>query len=145
METSTLPLVTIIVVTYNSSRFVHETLASILTQTYSGHMEVLISDDHSTDDTPDICSQWIEANRQHFSRAEFIQPPKHAGICGNYNFALQHVKGEWIKYIAGDDILTPSCIERFMSHATAGDDKFLISAPFVSMKKEGYWAALHDA
>ena len=127
MNTEKHPLITIVVVTYNSSRFVNETLASILAQTYTGPVEVLISDDHSTDDTPQLCRSWVETHRHRFSRAEFIYPPTHSGICGNYNFALQHARGEWIKYIAGDDILTPCCIECFANHAADSDDRLLIS------------------
>ncbi|MBR0453376.1 MAG: glycosyltransferase, partial [Bacteroidales bacterium] len=43
-------LVSIITATYNSSRFVVETIESILAQTYT-HWELLITDDGSTDDT----------------------------------------------------------------------------------------------
>ena len=64
----------------------------------------------------DICQHWIEKNRKRFVKASVIQTVKNRGICGNYNFALKHASGEWIKYIAGDDILEDNCIERFVAN-----------------------------
>lgn len=108
-------LVSIVVITYNSSRFVLETLESIFRQTHSD-IELIVSDDCSKDNTFSICKQWIEEHKDRFTKAEVKQTPKNGGICKNYNFALQHAKGEWIKYIAGDDILEDNCIERFIAN-----------------------------
>lgn len=122
-----LPVVSVVVVTYNSSKYVIETLESILSQTYTGDIELLISDDGSQDNTVDICRKWIDINGDVFLSANIIITPKNLGICGNYNYALEHVKGEWIKYIAGDDILEPFCIETFVKSSLSSSDKFFIS------------------
>ncbi len=108
-------LVTVVVITYNSSRFVLETLESVYRQTFSD-IELIVSDDCSKDNTFSVCQEWVEQRKNRFSRAEVIQTPTNGGICKNYNFALQHAKGEWIKYIAGDDILEDNCIERFVAN-----------------------------
>ena len=108
-------LVSVIVVTYNSSRYVLETLESVCRQSYSD-IELIVSDDCSKDNTLDICQQWIETNRKRFVKATVIQTVKNSGICGNYNFALRYASGDWIKYIAGDDILEDNCIERFVAN-----------------------------
>lgn len=122
-----LPLVSVVVVTYNSARFVRETLDSVLAQTYQGPIELIVSDDGSQDDTAAICRRWIADNGSRFSSAKFISTPRNLGICGNYNFALSHVTGEWVKYIAGDDILLPGCIDIFVTAASASTDKYWIS------------------
>lgn len=108
-------LVSVIVITYNSSRYVLETLDSIKRQTYDD-IELIVSDDCSKDNTLDICRQWVEKHKNRFVRVEVIQTPCNGGICRNYNYALKHVKGEWIKYIAGDDILEDNCIERYVAN-----------------------------
>lgn len=108
-------LVSIIVVTYNSSRYVQETLDSIYRQSYPS-IDLIVSDDCSHDNTFEICQKWIKAHQNRFVRALTIQTPHNGGICHNYNFALQHAKGKWIKYIAGDDILEDNCIERFVAN-----------------------------
>ena len=58
----------------------------------------------------------LDEHKNLFVKSEVIQTPKNGGICRNYNFALNHANGEWIKYIAGDDILEDNCIERFVAN-----------------------------
>ena len=108
-------LVSIIVITYNSARYVLETLESTYRQTYKD-IELIVSDDCSNDSTMDICRQWVDEHRDRFECARVIQTPCNGGICRNYNYALQQAKGKWIKYIAGDDILEDNCIERFVAN-----------------------------
>src|SRR5574344_449604 len=108
-------LVSIIVITYNSSRFVLETLESAYRQTYQD-IELIVSDDCSTDDTYDICQHWVSIHKERFVRSICTQTPRNGGICWNYNHALKFVQGDWIKYIAGDDILKDNSIERYTSN-----------------------------
>ncbi len=111
-------LVSIIVITYNSSRYVLETLESAYRQTYA-NIELIVSDDCSTDNTFTLCQEWVEAHKDRFVRTLCTQTPHNGGICWNYNHALQHAQGEWIKYIAGDDILLDNCIEGYLKHLTS--------------------------
>ena len=109
-------LVTIVVITYNSSEFVLETLNSIKNQTYS-NIELIISDDCSIDQTLEICEQWGSNNFNRFQRVEIIQSAVNSGVSANINRALKISKGEWIKVIAGDDILLKNCIEINIDYA----------------------------
>lgn len=105
-----LPLVSIIVITYNSSKYVLETLESAKAQTYQ-NIELIVSDDCSTDNTVEICQKWISENKERFVRTELITTDKNTGISANCNRAIKAAKGEWLKGIAGDDILLPNCIK----------------------------------
>lgn len=134
-----LPKVTIVVVTYNSAEFVGETLASVAAQDYAGPLQVIVSDDGSTDETLTIAREWAERNVGRFDEVTVIQTPHNLGIVGNYNFALKHVKGEWVKYIAGDDRLRPDCIREFVNATMHSDDKFYICA-IVPFDAEGFQA-----
>ena len=51
-------LVTVVVVTYNSSKYVLETLDSIFEQTYK-NIELIITDDGSSDNTVELCREWL--------------------------------------------------------------------------------------
>lgn len=53
------PLVSVIVITYNSSKYVLETLNSVAAQTYD-NIELIISDDCSVDNTVEICRNWLK-------------------------------------------------------------------------------------
>lgn len=108
-------LVTVVVVTYNSSRYVLHTLESAYRQTY-GEIELIVSDDCSQDNTFEICQEWVDAHKDRFVSAKVCQTKKNGGICHNYNHALSLSSGEYIKYIAGDDILEDNCIERFVAN-----------------------------
>lgn len=103
-------LVSVPVITYNSSKTVVETLDSIYNQTYP-KLELIVSDDCSTDDTVEICREWIEAHKERFVRTELLTVEKNAGVSANMNRAEASCQGEWVKPIAGDDILMSDCIE----------------------------------
>ncbi|MBE6400945.1 MAG: glycosyltransferase [Verrucomicrobia bacterium] len=108
------PLVTIGVLTYNSAKYVLETLESAKAQTYK-NIELIISDDCSTDNTVELCRNWVAKNKDRFARCEILTVEKNTGIPANCNRRLRASKGEWIKGIAGDDILAPDCIENFIN------------------------------
>lgn len=103
------PLVSICVITYHSEKFVLETLESAKTQTYQ-NIELIISDDGSTDNTLQLCRDWLAENKDRFVRTELITVEKNTGIPANCNRAVKAAHGEWIKLIAGDDILLDNCI-----------------------------------
>lgn len=109
---SNFPLVSVIVITYNSAEFVIETLDSIKAQSYR-NIELIVSDDCSKDNTVQICEEWMENNRHHFSRTEIVSVTKNLGIPANCNRGIKAAKGEWIKVIAGDDLLLNDCIRDF--------------------------------
>lgn len=105
-----LPLVSVVVITYNSSKTVLETLESIKNQTYR-NIELIISDDCSKDNTVEICRKWVYKNEDRFIQAQIITIDKNTGTAGNLNRGFQKSNGMWIKSIAGDDILMNKCIE----------------------------------
>lgn len=112
------PLVSVIVITYNSGNFVTETLNSIKSQTYR-NIELIITDDCSTDNTIEECRKWIAENYRRFIKCDIITVEKNSGIPANCNRGLYKSKGIWIKYIGGDDLLTEDCIEKnidFVQH-----------------------------
>jgi len=123
------PLVSIVVITYNSSNYVLETLESAKAQTYQ-NIELIVSDDSSKDNTVDICMEWIEKNKERFVRTELITVKKNTGISSNANRGIKSAKGEWIKGFAGDDILMPNCIETYLSYAKKhSNEKLFFSYP----------------
>lgn len=108
------PLVSVVVVTYNSSKYIVETLESIKAQTYQ-NIELIITDDCSTDSTIDLCEQWIQPNENRFIRCNVITSKINTGIGKNCNRGFTEAMGEWIKIIAGDDALMDTCIEDYIS------------------------------
>ena len=121
------PLVSIIVITYNSSKYVLETLESAKAQTYQ-NIELIVSDDCSTDNTVEICQEWIEKNKERFVRTKLITVEKNTGIPANCNRGVKAAQGEWVKFIAGDDALLPDCISFNVNHVLHNKDINLLQS-----------------
>ena len=123
------PLVSVAVVTYNVSKTVIETLESIKAQTYP-YIELVVSDDCSTDGTVDICRKWIEANKDRFVRTELVTVEKNTGISANHNRLEANCRGEWVKPIDSDDILLPDCVETFVNYVSDHPDAVYVWSDF---------------
>ena len=109
-------IVSVVVITYNSSETIVETLNSIKCQTYRKNIELIISDDFSTDDTVAVMQQWLDDYGHEIYSSELLQAPSNRGIVGNLNYGVKKSTGFYLKFIAGDDILLESstietCIE----------------------------------
>ena len=118
-------LVSIIVATYNSAKFVIETLESAKAQTWQ-NIELIVSDDCSADNTVALCRHWMAENQDRFVRTEMITVPKNTGVSANCNRCIKATRSNWIKMIAGDDILLPNCIEDNMQFVQANNNAAII-------------------
>ena len=129
------PLVSIVVVTYNSSKHVLETLESVKDQTYP-NLELIITDDCSTDNTVEICSEWLEKNQTRFNGVQLITSGINTGITANRNRGNFAATGEWIKHVDGDDRLHPSCVKDYVKYVSVNPTKNMVFSP-LSVLGEG--------
>lgn len=106
------PLVSIIVLTYNSDQFILDTLNSIKHQTYK-NIELIIGDDGSKDNTIQIISHWISKHQSEIN-VKLITVEKNSGISTNLKRSIELSNGEWIKLLAGDDLLKENSIEYYV-------------------------------
>ncbi|NVO85928.1 glycosyltransferase family 2 protein [Hymenobacter terrestris] len=96
----TTPLVSIVLPVYNVAAHIQDTMSSLLKQTLPD-FELLILDDCSTDNTVD------RIKAVHDPRIRLIQNDQNLGRAGTDNAALQHVTGQYIAKMDGDDICHP--------------------------------------
>ena len=122
MET---PLVSVCIITYNSSEYILEALESVKDQTYK-NIELIVADDCSSDDTVALCNRWIAENKKRFVRVEVIVPPHNTGTSANYNRAVKASRGEWIKIFDGDDFLAPNCIEDNIAFVSENSEALVV-------------------
>jgi glycosyltransferase involved in cell wall biosynthesis len=116
------PAVSVCVPTYNGSAFLDQTLQSIGAQTFEDY-EVVIVDDHSTDQTVALAKQYAASD----PRVRVIEPSQRAGSSArNANRCLEHARGEWIKFIYQDDVMTPNCLSSLLN-ATRNGHQFALS------------------
>lgn len=127
MNTPYNPLVSVIVISYQSSNYIFETLESVKAQSW-GNIELIVSDDASTDGTFQIVSDWIKDNQERFTNTTILGSSHNSGIPANCAKGLSKAKGTWVKFIAADDILIDTCIEDNITVAKENPDvSFIIS------------------
>lgn len=110
------PIVTVGVCAYNSADTIVETLESIKKQTYP-NIELIISDDSSSDTTVDICKKWLNNNASNFVNTKLIEVKQNTGTAGNANRILTKANGLWLKLIGADDILPANSISDYISYS----------------------------
>ena len=119
------PLVSVIVVCYNAAEYIVETLESVKAQTYK-NLELIVSDDCSKDGTSDIVKSWFEKNGDSFVRTELVTIDHNTGVSANYNRAVRACKGEWVKNVDGDDLITENCIQENIDYITKHPEASLV-------------------
>ena len=92
---------------YNGEPFLRETLDAILAQTY-GDFELVISDNASTDATPEICRQYAIEDR----RIRYHRIKENIGASRNFNRVFQLSSGQYFKWAAHDDLHASSYLAR---------------------------------
>lgn len=106
-------LVSVIVFTYRSAETIVETLESIKKQTYP-NMELIITDDCSTDNTVQVVQAWIAENEGALRAIKLVTSDKNTGLPANINRGLKVAEGVYYKGIAGDDYMTEDAIESYV-------------------------------
>jgi glycosyltransferase involved in cell wall biosynthesis len=91
----------------NGERFIKETLDAILAQTYED-LELIISDNASTDRTQEICQTYVARDR----RIRYHRNEQNLGAAWNYNRVFELSTGEYFKWAACDDLCAPTYLER---------------------------------
>lgn len=99
-------LISIIIPTHNFGFIIHETLNSLIAQTYSD-WEAIILDDGSNDNTEEVVSQYIKKDH----RFRYLKQ-ENRGVSAARNKALSLAKGEWIQFLDADDLISPEKLEQ---------------------------------
>lgn len=98
-----LPLVSVVIPTFNGAHFLAQTIESALAQTYPS-LEVIVVDDGSTDETPAIVAAFG-------SRVRYVRQAN-AGTAAARNRGILEARGEYIALLDHDDLWLPRKLER---------------------------------
>ena len=94
-----MPLISIIVPVYNTEKYLHRCIDSILIQTFTD-FELLLIDDGSKDRSGEICDEYAKND----SRVRVFHK-ENGGVSSARNLGLDNAKGEWISFVDADDYL----------------------------------------
>lgn len=111
-------LVSIIMPSYNTGKYIKETIESVLVQSYA-NWELIIVDDCSTDNTDDVVNQYLADERIHYIKNE-----KNSGAAVSRNRALREAKGKWIAFLDSDDLWHPEKLQKQIEFMVNGDYHF---------------------
>lgn len=92
---------------YNGERFLRFALDAILNQTYRD-FELIISDNASTDSTMLICQDYAARD----SRIRYCRNMENIGSAANFNRVFDLARGQYFKWSAADDIISPTFLEK---------------------------------
>jgi glycosyltransferase involved in cell wall biosynthesis len=107
--------VSIIIPTYNYGRFLRDAIDSALAQTYPP-IEIIVVDDGSTDDTPQVLAEYGECIR--------VIRQNNRGVAAARNRGIAAANGDYLVFLDSDDILKPHSLEleiaRFIADPALG-------------------------
>jgi glycosyltransferase involved in cell wall biosynthesis len=104
--------VSICIPVFNGGPYLSDALHSAAAQSYE-HIEILISDNGSTNDSPEIIEQFVRNCGRPARRVRGALPR----MVQNWNHLDFSAQGAWIKYLFHDDMLQPNCVERMVAAA----------------------------
>ncbi|EST26000.1 glycosyltransferase family 2 protein [Streptomyces roseochromogenus] len=109
--TTTTPDVTVTVIVFNDAERLPRAVASLRAQTHA-NIEIIISDDHSTDDTPTVARQ-LEAQDD---RVRYLRLPENSGGCSApRNRAIDIARAPYLMFLDSDDELPPNAVELLLA------------------------------
>ena len=135
-QPSALPLISIIIPVYNAAKFLDQTINSCLKQDYP-HLEIILINDGSTDDSKNICEKYQKASATTPSSSILFFDRPHQGVSATRNFGLDHFSGEYFSFLDADDLLADNFIstlyalakENNLDYITSGYQRFVGNIP----------------
>lgn len=104
---SSSPRVSVGIPVHNGENFLAQAIESILAQTYAD-LELIISDNASTDGTQEICQLYAARDR----RVRYVRNAVNVGAAKNFNQLFAMAQGDYFKWLAHDDLVAPEFLER---------------------------------
>ena len=115
-------LVSIVMPSYNTAKFIGESIRSVIAQTYTD-WELIIVDDASTDNTDEVVDKFTELAEVNAtchpreggnlpSKIRYIKNDHNSGAAVSRNRALREAKGKWVAFLDSDDLWAPDKLEK---------------------------------
>lgn len=98
------PFFTVVIPTHNRSNLLKRAVVSVLNQTFDD-FELIIVDDHSTDNTSSVVSSFSDP------RIQYMINQRTKGACGARNTGIFSAKGKWVAFLDDDDAWLPEKLE----------------------------------
>ena len=126
------PVISLIIPTRERADTLKYTLQTALNQS-SNNYEIIVSDNNSQDDTEQVVKKFTD------SRILYLNTGKRLSMCDNWDYALQHARGDYVVFIGDDDGVMPNAIDRLQA--------FILDnpSPIYSWKTHEYYWPIDDS
>ncbi|WP_247600675.1 glycosyltransferase family 2 protein [Cellulomonas hominis] len=118
------PRATVGVPVYNGETYLRQALDSVRAQD-EADIEIVISDNGSTDGTEEICRGAAAAD----DRIRYIRHPKNQGGAWNFNFLVDQARAPYFTWAAADDVRHPAFVRRCLEHFAASSPATVLVCP----------------
>lgn len=125
------PKITIGIPVYNGENFLREAIECFLAQTYQ-NFELILCDNASTDRTASICEEYVNKD----SRIRYHRNPANIGVSLNLNRVFELAEGDYFKWAAHDDLVTPEYLETCLSLMEADPEIVVCQSQIQVIDKE---------
>lgn len=102
-------MISIIIPVYNTGKYIEKCLNSILNQTKSINLEIIIINDGSTDNSENLIKKYIEKNEQKLNIKYYSK--ENEGIAKTRNFGIEKATYNYIMFLDSDDYIEPRTME----------------------------------
>jgi glycosyltransferase involved in cell wall biosynthesis len=131
------PLVSLGLPVYNGENYLRQALESLVAQTWQGgrfeQLEIVISDNASTDGTAAICREFAAGD----PRVRYFRQEKNIGAGPNYNFVFRESRGRYFKWAAHDDYMDPAAMDLCVRELEADPATVLCHPRLVDVDGDG--------
>ena len=111
------PKVSIGMPVHNGASFIEAALDSLLAQSFDD-FELIVSDNASDDETPEICRRYAARD----TRVRYVRQSQNIGAVPNFNAVFELSRGTYFKWAAYDDVCLPTLLERLVALLDAAPD-----------------------
>lgn len=131
--------VTLAMPVFNGERYISAAIESILAQDYP-EIELVISDNSSTDATQAICADFARQDK----RVRYSRNVRNLGAAPNYNRGFELATGEYLKWCAHDDVISPGYVSACVASLEADPDATLAFGRTICIDPDGNPTAGED-
>lgn len=122
---NTVPVVSIIVPTYNREGYIERTICSVKSQTFEDY-EIIVVDDASIDNTVDVVKNAAKSER----RIKLIQSERNGGVSAARNLGLKSATGKYVLFLDSDDEVYETAIDKLIIKGNITEADFVIGKHF---------------
>ena len=124
MTESQLPIVSIVIPTYNQSDFLRQAIDSVMSQTFRD-FELIVVDDCSTDTTEVVVKSYTDSRIRYFRTDKNLRPPK------SWNYGINLARGRYFSLLPHDDIWDCNFLERMVEQLQENPAKAFAQCNFI--------------